>query len=84
MTRQTRVAYAFLAPGLLLFAAYRLYPLLEGLRLSFTNARLGRPLQQWVGLANYTRLLEDTRRKLDRNRREHEKNRQRIDERQGA
>jgi ABC-type sugar transport system permease subunit len=59
--RQTRVAYAFLAPGLLLFAAYRLYPLLEGLRLSFTNARLGRPLQQWVGLANYTRLLEDTR-----------------------
>ena len=61
MPRQTRVAYAFLAPGLLLFAAYRLYPLLEGLRLSFTNARLGRPLQQWVGLANYTRLLEDTR-----------------------
>ena len=61
MTRQTRVAYAFLAPGLLLFAAYRLYPLLEGLRLSFTNARLGRPLQQWIGLANYTRLLEDTR-----------------------
>jgi ABC-type sugar transport system permease subunit len=61
VTRQMRVAYAFLAPGLLLFAAYRLYPLLEGLRLSFTNARLGRPLQQWVGLANYTRLLEDTR-----------------------
>ena len=61
MTRQTRVAYAFLAPGLLLFAAYRLYPLFEGLRLSFTNARLGRPLHQWVGLANYTRLLEDTR-----------------------
>ena len=43
VSRQTRVAYAFLAPGLLLFAAYRLYPLLEGLRLSFTNARLGRP-----------------------------------------
>ena len=42
MSRQTRVAYAFLAPGLLLFAVYRLYPLLEGLRLSFTNARLGR------------------------------------------
>ena len=61
MSRQTRVAYAFLAPGLLLFAAYRLYPLLEGLRLSFTNARLGRPTQQWVGLANYARLLEDTR-----------------------
>ncbi|HEY7040877.1 MAG TPA: sugar ABC transporter permease [Methylomirabilota bacterium] len=61
MSRETRTAYGFLAPGLLLFAVYRLYPLLEGLRLSFTNARLGRPTQQWVGLANYTRLAEDDR-----------------------
>jgi multiple sugar transport system permease protein len=61
VSRQTRVAWGFLAPGLLLFAVYRLYPLLEGLRLSFTNARLGRPTQQWVGLANYARLLDDTR-----------------------
>ena len=61
MSRETRTAYGFLAPGLLLFAVYRLYPLLEGLRLSFTNARLGRLTQQWVGLANYTRLTEDTR-----------------------
>lgn len=61
MSRETRTAYGFLAPGLLLFAVYRLYPLLEGLRLSFTNARLGRPTQQWVGLANYTRLAEDSR-----------------------
>lgn len=59
--RQTRVAYAFLAPGLLLFAVYRLYPLLEGLRLSFTNARLGRASEQWIGFANYTRLLDDGR-----------------------
>jgi multiple sugar transport system permease protein len=61
VSRQTRTAYCFLAPGLLLFAVYRLYPLLEGLRLSFTNARLGRLTQQWVGLANYTRLTEDGR-----------------------
>jgi multiple sugar transport system permease protein len=61
VSRQTRVAYAFLAPGLLLFAVYRLYPLLEGLRLSFTNARLGRASEQWIGLANYTRLFEDDR-----------------------
>jgi multiple sugar transport system permease protein len=53
--------YLFLAPGLLLFAAFRLYPLLEGLRLSFTNARLGRATQTFVGLANYERLLEDSR-----------------------
>jgi multiple sugar transport system permease protein len=54
-------AYLFLAPGLLLFAAFRVYPLLEGLWLSFTNARLGRSTFTWVGLANYERLLDDTR-----------------------
>ena len=53
--------YLFLAPGLLLFAVFRLYPLFDGLRLSFTNARLGRAQYAWVGLANYTRLLDDTR-----------------------
>jgi multiple sugar transport system permease protein len=59
--RQTRTAYLFLLPGLLLFAVFRLYPLLEGLRLSFTNARLGRATYQYVGFANYVRLADDTR-----------------------
>src|SRR5216117_101160 len=59
--RQARTAYVFLAPGLLLFVVFRVYPLLEGLRLSFTNARLGRPSLAYVGAANYTRLLDDTR-----------------------
>src|SRR5207249_2114024 len=49
------------APGLVLFAAFRVYPLLEGLWLSFTNARLGRAQQTFVGAANYARLLDDTR-----------------------
>jgi multiple sugar transport system permease protein len=59
--RQAATAYLFLAPGLVLFAVFRVYPLLEGLQLSFTNARLGRVAFQYVGLANYTRLLEDSR-----------------------
>jgi multiple sugar transport system permease protein len=59
--RQTWTAYLFLAPGLALFAAFRVYPLLEGLRLSFTNARLGRATAAFVGLDNYARLLDDTR-----------------------
>src|SRR2546425_10010256 len=59
--RQARTAYLFLAPGLLLFVVFRVYPLLEGLRLSFTNARLGRPSLAYVGAANYPRLLDDTR-----------------------
>ena len=59
--RQAWTAYLFLAPGLALFVVFRVYPLLEGLRLSFTNARLGRATSQYVGVANYTRLLDDTR-----------------------
>ena len=65
LARRTRRAwltpYLFLAPGLLLFVVFRVYPLLDGLRLSFTNARLGRTAVTWVGLANYARLLDDTR-----------------------
>jgi multiple sugar transport system permease protein len=53
--------WLFLAPGLLLFVGFRVYPLLDGLYLSFTNARLGRAEYAFVGLANYARLLEDTR-----------------------
>ena len=57
--------YLFLLPGLTLFAAFRLYPLLDGLRLSFTNARLGRgntiewstPEQQWT--ADYVNVRDD-------------------------
>jgi len=57
----TGTAYLFLLPGLLLFVVFRFYPLLEGLRLSFTNARLGRATYQYVGLANYARLADDGR-----------------------
>jgi ABC-type sugar transport system permease subunit len=53
--------YLFLLPGLFLFVSYRLYPLLDGLHLSFTNARLGRAQYAFVGWANYARLLDDTR-----------------------
>jgi multiple sugar transport system permease protein len=61
LRRGALTPYLFLAPGLLLFAVFRLYPLLDGLRLSFTNARLGRAQYAFVGLANYERLLDDTR-----------------------
>jgi multiple sugar transport system permease protein len=61
LRRGALTPYLFLAPGLLLFAVFRLYPLLDGLRLSFTNARLGRAQYAFVGWANYERLLDDTR-----------------------
>ena len=53
--------YLFLLPALALFVAFRAYPLVSGLWLSFTNARLGRASRAFVGLANYRRLLEDDR-----------------------
>lgn len=59
--RQIAAAYLFLTPGLLLFALFRVYPLLEGLRLSFTNARLGRASYQYIAFGNYARLADDTR-----------------------
>jgi len=53
--------YLFLLPALLLFLLFRVYPLINGLWLSFTNARLGRAAYSFVGLSNYERLLEDSR-----------------------
>ena len=59
--RAVVVPYLFLAPMLLLFLVFRIYPLVYGLYISFTNARLGRIDYSWVGLANYERLLDDDR-----------------------
>src|SRR5512147_1861052 len=62
--RRRRVSptpYLFLLPALLLFAVFRAYPLVNGLWLSFTSARLGRSQYAFVGLSNYHRLLSDDR-----------------------
>jgi multiple sugar transport system permease protein len=49
----------FMAPALLLSAALVLYPLLNGLRLAFTNASPLSRRMRYVGLDNFTRLLTD-------------------------
>ena len=59
--RAVAVPYLFLAPMLLLFLVFRVYPLVYGLYISFTNARLGRMEITFSGLSNYERLLDDTR-----------------------
>lgn len=48
--------YLFVAPFVLLFAAFGVYPMLFTLRLSFTDWR-GSGAAQWVGWDNYTYLL---------------------------
>lgn len=53
--------YLFLLPALALFAVFRIYPLVNGLWLSFTSARLGRTQYSFVGLSNYEKLLSDDR-----------------------
>jgi multiple sugar transport system permease protein len=53
--------YLFLLPALVLFLVFRVYPLLNGLWLSFTNAHLGRAEYAFIGLSNYQRLLDDSR-----------------------
>ena len=58
--RQEEVAaYLLLAPYLLMFVVFMVYPSLHGLYLSFTDARLGRLTSNWVGLENFEYVLTD-------------------------
>ncbi|MDW6021620.1 sugar ABC transporter permease [Mesorhizobium sp. BAC0120] len=47
------------APGLVVSAIFLVYPVINGVRLSLTNASPMRPIQRFVGLSNYTYLLSD-------------------------
>lgn len=50
--------YGLLLPGLLLYAVWALYPLLNSFALSFTDWQLVKPTE-FIGLGNYTRALGD-------------------------
>lgn len=56
---QTGVGYLFIAPAMLLFVVFVVLPAITALYLSFTEYDILRPAQ-WVGLDNYTRLLDDS------------------------
>ncbi|MFF0732368.1 carbohydrate ABC transporter permease [Streptomyces chartreusis] len=53
-----RLAAVFIAPALLGFAAFLLWPTLRGIYLSFTRFNLLTP-PEWVGLDNYVRMVHD-------------------------
>jgi arabinogalactan oligomer / maltooligosaccharide transport system permease protein len=60
--RDTRTAYLYLAPALLVMAVITFYPLVFQLYISFTsmtnvNIPQGAPPPDWVGFANYERIL---------------------------
>lgn len=59
--RRERLAWALVAPSLLIVVLVAFYPLYETFRLSLTNARLGSVREvRYVGFANYERILTDS------------------------
>ncbi|MBL1119445.1 sugar ABC transporter permease [Streptomyces sp. 110] len=50
----------FAAPGLLAFLIFVLIPIAMTVRTGFTNRNPANPRTRWVGLLNYTRLLQDS------------------------
>ncbi len=55
------IAWIFVAPTIFLLLAINIFPLIWTIRLSFTNFRVNRPNEavKWVGLQNYSRILND-------------------------
>lgn len=56
--KQAVTAWLFLAPALVVLAAFTLYPMLQAAYLSLTNYNLIRAAE-WVGLDNYVELFRD-------------------------
>lgn len=56
--KKSLIALSMVTPFIVVFATFFLYPLIEMVRMSFTDAPLIGD-GNWVGLANYTKLLSD-------------------------
>ena len=57
---QRKIApYCFIFPGVFFYLLGTLLPMIIGITMSFTNWSIISRNYQWVGLANYQRLLED-------------------------
>jgi trehalose/maltose transport system permease protein len=55
-----RLAWLLVTPAVIVVCGVALYPLLQTIRLSFTDANLHESSFQWVGLRNYQRLWDST------------------------
>ena len=53
------VPYLFIAPAMVGFGLFKLYPIMEGLRLSFYEVRPIARTQEFIGLANFAELVRD-------------------------
>ena len=59
--RQTRAAWLFLAPALVILAVFVFWPIIQSVILSLHNWRFGEEVQAWVGLGNYEQMWNDRR-----------------------
>lgn len=60
LTRRPWVALSFAIPAILIYTIVSIYPLINGVHLSFTDSS-GGPRADWVGLDNYVQLFNDSR-----------------------
>jgi len=59
MIKERQKGLLLILPTLLIMSLFTVYPLLDGLRMAFTNTHLLRDTVQYVGLDNFVRLLSD-------------------------
>ncbi len=57
--RERILAYLLLTPTLIAFAAFMFWPVIQTFQLSFYKWNMVSPNKKFVGLANYTKLLQD-------------------------
>ena len=58
--RNTMIAWALLAPSLIIMLVFTVYPVLRSIGFSLTKYRLGMDAPEFIGLDNYQRLLSST------------------------
>jgi multiple sugar transport system permease protein len=59
--REALLAYLFLLPALLILGTFQYLPAIEVFRLSLTDRLLLRPVANFIGFDNYTRMFADER-----------------------
>ena len=57
--KEVRKGLLLIAPAVLIMSLFTLYPLLDGIRMAFTNRHLLKETVQYVGAANFKRILHD-------------------------
>lgn len=60
LRRWSAIPYLFIAPAMVGLGLFKLYPIMEGLRLSFYDVKPIARTQEFIGLANFAELVRDS------------------------